>query len=267
MSNARRLEEQRAHVRIALPIVKRMIEVMDHQPRAPDAVREFRGLAWQLMEILKDVDPHTVIPMEYLGVFTEDLRATRGLLEAARDDDVRKYAARLLPGLEAALARGASAPDPLFANVANDELRLILTRDLEEAHDSLAKGLYKSCMVLCGSILEAALYEILRRNPTWTMSQRGVPGKPGGGGPKNINSTAKEDGWMLGDLIRFCGETSILEKTDIDHLNRALRDPRDLIHPMAELRNQTTVSPDQAALSYHALRVVLDRLARKTMLP
>ena len=238
--------------------------------REPDTVREFRGLARQVVVILADVEAHLVIPVESLGAYVDAHHQLRDVVGSGswNEETILSKGEKLAPIVEAALRAVGPLEDPFFANVADPQIKAILTRDLEEAQDCLCRGLYKSCVLLSGSILETVLYELLRRNPAWTMdAMRPAAPKRKGGVPKDIKSTAEEDGWKLAELIKFAAANGLLHPQDEDHLGRVLRDPRNLIHPMAELRGDSVISGDQAAAAYHSLRVVLGKLSAKKSIP
>mgnify|MGYP001581828271 CR=1 FL=1 len=86
-----------------------------------------------------------------------------------------------------------------FPFVDDEELRDMLDRDLQDAELCFAERLWKPCMVLCGGILEALLYEYLLRDSAWTMAQKGVPQHKGK--PREITKGDLENQWTLEQLI------------------------------------------------------------------
>lgn len=168
----------------------------------------------------------------------------------------------MLEFVNAAITAGKPPKESRFPTVKDTKLRGILERDLWEAERAAERGLWKSCMVLCGSILEAALYEYLRRNAGWAMdpNKKGIP-KHRDGSPKDIGSIEKEEQWKLEELINFAGHNGILDNPDLYH--QAVRDPRNLIHPMAELRGNDTVDKETANACLKVLLLALKKISEK----
>jgi hypothetical protein len=166
--------------------------------------------------------------------------------------------------LEAAVNQMIPAQATRFPKIADADFRTLLERDLLEAEQSARERNWKSCIVMCGSILEAALYEFLLRNPTWTMDgnlRRRIPTR--GGTVKDIRSTNIQDQWSLKELIDFAHENGLLKHYAASTLHDTLREPRNLIHPMKEIRRAQYVSEETASVSLCVVRAALAELAQR----
>jgi hypothetical protein len=146
-------------------------------------------------------------------------------------------------------------------------MRNVLDRDLIEAEECLARAFWKPAMILCGSILEAALYEFLRRNSKWTMDEPARKGIPKcRGTPRDITKDDWGNQWSLEDLIDFVCDNEILGK-DAEHWRGSLhllRKHRNLVHPTAELRKEANKNVSEAAAQqcYGTLRGFLEVLSK-----
>jgi len=158
-----------------------------------------------------------------------------------------------------------------FTFIKEPNMEEILERDLEEAEICLKNGQNKACVVLCGSILEATLYGVLRRGASWTMDPirnktafnrknkiaTNVP---------DIKSNEYDESWDLKPLINFVCDNALLPEKWRGIMHTAIREPRNLIHPTAELRRDHTVSVQAANASLAELKHVLSELGKKSNL-
>ena len=173
----------------------------------------------------------------------------------------------LIAELPAIIQRALKKPLPKiesrFLSVNDEELRDILDRDLLDAEQCLARGLWKPAMVLCGSVLEAVMYDYLRQNVKWTMDsahRKAIPVHKGKS--RDITKDDRENQWELAQLIDFFCENQLLDpkpdtwKTTIHNF---IRQYRNLVHPMAEMRKQANqqVSMEAARQCYANLIAVL----------
>ena len=159
--------------------------------------------------------------------------------------------------------------ESLFKDMHDSKLRSILERDLQDAFSSFERRNWKSCMMLCGSVLEAALYEFLMRNPTWTNTEgpkwSGWPkdkrdSKKPIGERRNCDITRSQGELKLSDLIVFTCSHEILPKDRQKVFESGIRDSRNLIHPTAEIRGEFTVDEAQALHSLGCLKLALREL-------
>lgn len=156
-----------------------------------------------------------------------------------------------------------------FHYIADAEFRRILERDVDEAESSLRHDNWKACIVLCGSILEAALYEYLLRDPTWTMdpSRSNVPSISGSATKKDIRRTDLANQWTLDDLIKFAVTNGVVKGYTTQHIRDAVQQPRNLIHPRKEIRSGVTVDRGRAGVSIETLKALLDEIGQLPGMP
>ncbi len=171
--------------------------------------------------------------------------------------------------LKLLLVKGLAQPiAPLsgkFKFIGNLDIAEMLERDLIEAQKCFEQKLYKSCAVMCGSILEAALYGILRRDASWTMNTNrnwSAFAKPL---QKDVLSNDFRQQWKFSQLIDFTCDNEILNEIKWRAvLHQKLREPRNLVHPTVELRSLYLVNKQAANSSLAVLHEVLADLNKLT---
>lgn len=219
----------------------------------------------ELSKLLDTLNVLDDIPQEDWGLFAE-FRASIDPRHSAGADgkEVWKRVDRIGPYITRALASPMPVSKSRFPQVLDDEFRDVLDRDMEEAESSFAQENWKACMVLCGSLLEAALYEYFRRgNGLWAMGLKGAPEK----GPKaarqirDITSNEEEDKWTLDTLVKLACEHGILEKGLQGFYSGGVREPRNLVHVAAELRKKHRVGREQAESCLAVLKQALKRIS------
>ncbi len=108
------------------------------------------------------------------------------------------------------------------------ELRDLISRDIAEFVRAAQLQMYKSAVLLAGSIAEAVLLGVAKLNPEAT---------------KNLLPEKKrrdfEDKAGIEDLAKVCRDAKII--TDSTLKTEILRDYRDLIHPNRHIKSQTTL--------------------------
>lgn len=128
-------------------------------------------------------------------------------------------------------------------------LRDIVERDLAELETAISNGLNKTTLLLCGSVLEASLIDVLdrRRDIASTFLKRKK--FPDEASLDDLLSIAGTEN-LPGDGLRILTETAI-------SLGIAVKDHRDLIHPHREVRSGIKVDSDTAKSMIHLLRLVV----------
>jgi hypothetical protein len=116
--------------------------------------------------------------------------------------------------------------------ISSNELREILQRDIAELNIARAQGLdktSKTCMVLCGSIVEALLLDCLLQDKAAAVAI-------GLSLPKRLSSNPED--WDLHDMVTVATHLSppLLPDDAITGANQ-LRQWRNLIHPGRELKD------------------------------
>lgn len=200
--------------------------------------------AWKAMRTLVEKDL-----AEYMG--TAGVRISQfgvEICDHGRIDDVLPLP-RIDAGRERIQLEGGVVVEELereLAFVRDGELRSMLVRDLEELRQALDVGLTKAAVLLCGSIMEAALLDVVGRRPDLAKSFRQKK--------KNF-----PDDFSLIDFLEIAIEVGILP-TSIKGMASAVIDHRDLIHPAAERRREVRLDSRRAGAMVSFLAVVLQDL-------
>lgn len=140
------------------------------------------------------------------------------------------------PGLEPALMSSCASL------LANEDVKRIVMRDMEELKSVLAAKAYKSTMLLSGSILEALLIDVLGRNSAVAgtyMKKKKFP-----------------DEASLEGLLSMAHAEKLLTETS-GNIGDTIKGHRDLIHPHAEMRSSIVVDGTTSALLVNLLSVVV----------
>lgn len=149
--------------------------------------------------------------------------------------------ASYLTGKNAGAVRGT------FWFVTDTDLRELLEADWREARRVHEAGAWKSCVILCGSILEGILMDALGRdlaNASREYSlRRRRPAPP-------LNE------WDLVDLVESANKLRTFPKGAI-HLSHAVREFRNLIHPGRQIRENVRVTEEQANVAINAVRMCI----------
>ncbi len=139
------------------------------------------------------------------------------------------------------------------------DLARMFARDAEEVRRCTTAAAYKAVLILCGSILEGVLVDLLNRCPALAQPMFATlgKGKAGHGFP---------DAASLPELLQLAtvslGENllPLLRSTHADLVN-LVNSHRDLVHPRRELRGEALpVSRGTATLLYGALCSVLEQI-------
>lgn len=130
--------------------------------------------------------------------------------------------------------------------LADEKLEKICKRDLNELGQSLSSECWKAALLLCGSILEAVLLDVVGRRSDLAAPYRKKWSFP--------------DDASLGDLIAIAGDFDLLSTT-AKGLAGTITEHRDLIHPRAEARGGMKVDKTTARALAHVLDIVTRDLA------
>ena len=144
--------------------------------------------------------------------------------------------------------------------ISSSDLRKILKRDIAELNVAISQGYNKTsktCMVLAGSIVEALLLDVLKKNETAAKSVASqLPNKP--------NSNL--DKWVLSDMVSVgMAMSPPLLPADAESGASQLRQWRNLIHPGRELRDaknkRISPTPGRARTAVSFLQFIADELS------
>ncbi|MBI5434900.1 MAG: hypothetical protein HZA52_18855 [Planctomycetes bacterium] len=133
-------------------------------------------------------------------------------------------------------------PEP-FAFVADAALRAVIASDFAEAERVNSVSASKSCLVLCGAVIEGLLIDALEGHAT--------------------RAGTEDDFRRLGlDALLKRAQAAGLLKAANFHLSQALREYRNLVHPARQLRDGVRVDEGQARLALEVVRQLIgERIA------
>lgn len=131
--------------------------------------------------------------------------------------------------------------DNFFDFVNQDEYREILVRDYEELKSCVENNLYKSILVLSGSILEAVLTEFLIIKALNDQEAKSILKK------------------NLAQLIEKAEDDKLISKRAKD-LSSVLRDYRNYIHPVKEIRTKDPISKEASNIAFSLLNLILKEI-------
>lgn len=170
------------------------------------------------------------------------------------EEVTRALSAQILEG-----KRHVVLPVQTWDFVENDKLKAMLQRDYSELNELLKVDAPKSVLIMCGSILEAVLVSILRQQETAAMGRYRLlfPDR------KNPERTPPGlDEWRLHQLITVSTSLGILQEDSSRLHADIIRDYRNLVHPMVEVRQTIGFDPEIVAavlaLFVRILRLVAD---------
>jgi len=141
-----------------------------------------------------------------------------------------------------------------FAFIQNLELRNVIERDYRELSlILLPSGAWKSTVVMAGSILEAILHDCLTADAT--INSKALTAQSA---PKKKDLAKGE--WSLHDLIQVAVEMRLLPSDRADAIDTSLRDYRNFVHPMKEVRGAHPCTEAEALMAKGALDSVCNHL-------
>lgn len=149
--------------------------------------------------------------------------------------------------LELYAGEGSRGVTRSFVFVSDPHLRTIVERDYGELSLILfPSGAHKSTVVMAGSILEAILQDQLTKDTT--AKSKALAAKSA---PKNKDLSKGE--WRLRDLIEVSAELGLLPADRANSIDQILRDYRNFVHPMKEIRGAHPCTEAEAQMAKGAL--------------
>lgn len=139
-----------------------------------------------------------------------------------------------------------------FSFIIDTALRGQLAADWREAQNVHQVQAWKSCVLLCGGVIEGMLLDSLGQH-----EQRAFAAY------KRLRQNSPPDltRWNLIDLVEVAGEAGILSRGTV-HLGHALREFRNLIHPGKLAREKVQVTEEEADIALRAVRLCVRALSR-----
>ena len=139
-------------------------------------------------------------------------------------------------------------------------LRESVERDCREANEAAGVGSSKSVLVMCGSIVEAILYDSLRGDPAKARGTAtvlaGLHSDPNVRGKLTQAASKDLDTWGAYELILVSKELGVVGDDAAVYAN-VLRDYRNLIHPAREVRSGKTADQYTAAVAIQVVNMVI----------
>jgi hypothetical protein len=141
-------------------------------------------------------------------------------------------------------------PDLPF--VTDQELKVSLRGDLDQAYRALEAGQWKSATVMAGAVLEALLLWILKPQPWQASVSRAVA-------KAKLASTPET--WQLADYISVAADSQLISN-EIRRQCDLCKNFRNLIHPGREIRLGQAATRGRALGSLAAVELVIEALNR-----
>jgi hypothetical protein len=139
-------------------------------------------------------------------------------------------------------------PSGPFAFISNIELRTQLESDWQEANNVHQTQAWKSCVVLCGGILEGMLIDALQtRKEEASRSYKKL---------KQKETAPNISRWSLQDMVDVAQDIGILGKGSF-HLSHAIRQYRNLIHPAKQVAEGIEITEDSANIAISSIRTFI----------
>lgn len=134
----------------------------------------------------------------------------------------------------------------------NDEsLKLQLIQDWNEIQRLVEIQAWKSCLILCGGILEGLLVDVLSRHKEKALEIYSSK-------KKKVNSDLTR--WNLSELVDVSIDLGIISKSAF-HLSQAVREFRNLIHPGKQIRENIIVSKEEALIAINSVKICLREIS------
>ena len=147
-----------------------------------------------------------------------------------------------------------------FNFIEEEELRKILIRDFLELETCKNRGLIKSTLVLCGSIIEALLLDQILKDDNLSNAQLKFDDIFREKEPERVGKPPKK--WWFAEVIKVCEKLELVSNEAIKEVWK-LNDYRQIIHPMNEIDKRKNISIELAQISYHVLLMIIKDLKPK----
>lgn len=150
---------------------------------------------------------------------------------------------------------------PAFDFIHNNDLMPILIRDYTEVGICIKSECWKSAIILCGSAIEAILYDLLKQNESAALNSKTAP--------KSKGNVLPLEEWKLNSLINTASELSLVSK-GVEGLSHTTREFRNLIHPLKEISGAYKLEKEEAENAFTTLKILIrdltaERISRKPM--
>jgi hypothetical protein len=138
---------------------------------------------------------------------------------------------------------------PPFDFIQIKELITILKRDYQEVLICKETECWKASIILCGSLIEGILYDLLKQNEARALESTGAQKD------KDGKILPLED-WSLTYLINTAANLNLIE-TGIKGLHHATKDYRNLVHPTNEIKSSYKLKKEEADNAFAILNMLI----------
>lgn len=191
----------------------------------------------------------------------DDLPAIRDLHEYVQNRALRDYDPKepIEPNdrLRYSLSKGPRQQGTEFEFIQDPRLQDQLANDWDEAQRVHGVKAWKSCVILCGGILEGMLLDVLKRDERQAKAayQR-----------LRVKSPPDLNSWDLVDLVDVAKELGLLSR-GVGHLSHGLREFRNLVHPGRQIREKVSLTEEEAEIAFNVVKVCLREFSSKFASP
>lgn len=141
----------------------------------------------------------------------------------------------------------------MLCGIGNADLRDILLRDVKECAVSLLTNQYKSCIVICGSVIEAILVDKITSGGLIKYDIGTLLNKK----PRSKNVKEMD----LNELLELAKAENFID-VEVYYLSSYVRSYRNIIHPSCEIRKSYDVNEDTAKLMWNVLLAIIKELLK-----
>ncbi|WPK10743.1 hypothetical protein R6U77_12720 [Lysinibacillus louembei] len=145
-----------------------------------------------------------------------------------------------------------------FDFIQNYNLKLIIERDYKElVHILMPDGAWKSSVILAGSILEAILYDQLS-SPKYNQQALNCKSAPKSTDENAQKIVKKLENWKLAEMITVAEKIDCLPQKRAKSIDQVLRDYRNFVHPLVEIRSEHPCTDAEAYMAKGGLDGVIN---------
>ena len=156
--------------------------------------------------------------------------------------------------------QGTSSSDPIeFPFMKLPDFKALAERDYSELMRLNPFSSPKSVTILCGSVIECILFDLLIDDGRNAMTAINAPLKRGGA-IKDITLNNRQNQWSLSDLIKVACELGHLDDRFESLFHVAVREFRNYVHPRAEIDDRFELNESLARSAVAALDQAIDQL-------
>jgi hypothetical protein len=223
--------------------------------RVVETIRADRDEAKRINDAIDDPRRLSHGGNETTGALRQNLEEVLGRVKAevAKFDDAARLCQKVAGLLDSHDGRGSRAVTRTFGFVRNASLREIIERDYRELSQVLFPDCaWKSTVVTAGSILEAVLHDLLTRDEERIRAAMKFKKPP----KKDIT----KEQWTLNDLINVSVDLGLLPPESDKTIHQVLREYRNFIHPLAEVKAKYACVEAEALMAKGALDAVCNYL-------